>query len=218
VVVLGPLDAIGLDTRSPLAVAVQELILLIVNVGLLRLLVVSPGALSWQQMGLGVRSVGRVGADLVFGAMLAIPVWLATVIAVAIAVTFLNHTPDNPLPPSSNPWSLAVNLVTAAILAPLAEELFFRGFATTAWVSTMGAEQGLARSAVFFAFVHVFNASGATFGDALAEGAVGFVARIPVGFALGWVFLRRRSLFASFGLHSSFNGIQVVLAYLVGAP
>src|SRR4029077_8405101 len=126
-----------------------------------------------------------------------------------IAMTFIHHETDNPLPPSVDATSLGINLLTAAVIAPIAEELFFRGFATTAWVATMGRQQGLVRGAVFFAFVHVFNASGVTFGDALAEAAVGFIARLPVGFALGWIFLQRRSIFASIGLHSSFNAIQV---------
>jgi membrane protease YdiL (CAAX protease family) len=164
-------------------------------------------------MGLGVRRLGHAIGDLAAGAMLAIPTWIATIIAVAIAFLFLHHTADNPLPPATEPSALAVNLVTAAVLAPIAEEIFFRGFATTAWAATLGPDQALARGAIFFAFVHVFNASGVTFGDALAEAAMGFVARIPVGFALGWIYLRRRSLFAAIGLHSAFNAIQVVLAY-----
>jgi membrane protease YdiL (CAAX protease family) len=217
IVVLAPLSALGLKSGGPAAVAVQEIALLLVNVGLLRLLVVSPGALTWTDMGLRIRSFWRVLADLLIGAVLAIPVWLATLVAVAIAISFINHQPDNPLPPSSDATSFGLNLLTAAVLAPIAEELFFRGFATTAWVSTMGAERGLIRGALFFAFVHVFNASGVTFGDALAEAAVGFIARVPVGFALGWIFLQRRSLYASIGMHSSFNAIQVVLSYLVRA-
>ena len=34
---------------------------------------------------------------------------------------------------------------------------------------------------------------------------VGFATRIPVALALGWLFLRRGSIWASFGLHAAFN-------------
>src|SRR5262249_49422174 len=91
VIVLAPLEARGVASRSPISVAIQEVVLLVVNVGLIRLLVVSPGALSWQDMGLSRRSARRAIGDAVAGAMLALPVWLATVIAVAIAVTFIRH-------------------------------------------------------------------------------------------------------------------------------
>jgi membrane protease YdiL (CAAX protease family) len=40
--------------------------------------------------------------------------------------------------------------------------------------------------------------------------------RIPVAFALGWIFLQRRSIFASVGLHAAFNGILLLIA--AGAP
>jgi len=38
--------------------------------------------------------------------------------------------------------------------------------------------------------------------------------RLPVAFVLGWVFVRRRSIWASIGLHSAFNAILLVLAHL----
>ena len=41
-----------------------------------------------------------------------------------------------------------------------------------------------------------------------------FLALLPVAIVLGWVFLTRRSLYAAIGLHGTFNGIQVVLAFL----
>ena len=38
--------------------------------------------------------------------------------------------------------------------------------------------------------------------------------RLPVALALGWLFLRRGSIWASFGLHAAFNGVLLVLAEL----
>jgi membrane protease YdiL (CAAX protease family) len=41
---------------------------------------------------------------------------------------------------------------------------------------------------------------------------VGFGTRIPVALALGWIFLRRGSIWASFGLHAAFNATLLVIA------
>ena len=38
-----------------------------------------------------------------------------------------------------------INLVAAAVLAPVWEEVFFRGFATTAWERTAGARAAIAK-------------------------------------------------------------------------
>ncbi|HYM83404.1 MAG TPA: CPBP family intramembrane glutamic endopeptidase, partial [Candidatus Dormibacteraeota bacterium] len=45
---------------------------------------------------------------------------------------------------------------------------------------------------------------------------LGFV--LPVALALGWVFVRSRSLYASVGLHALFNGVPVLAYLLVGRP
>jgi membrane protease YdiL (CAAX protease family) len=46
----------------------------------------------------------------------------------------------------------------------------------------------------------------------LALAIVGFGARVPIALVLGWVFVRRGSIYASIGLHAAFNGILIVLA------
>ena len=38
--------------------------------------------------------------------------------------------------------------------------------------------------------------------------------RLPVAFALGWLFLRRGSIWAPLGLHMAFNGVLLVLGEL----
>ena len=63
-----------------------------------------------------------------------------------------------------------------------------------------------------FAFAHVLTTTGSSTGDAFGLAIVGFGTRIPIALALGWVFLRRRTVWASFGLHAAFNAILLVLA------
>nr|MBA3235396.1 CPBP family intramembrane metalloprotease [Chloroflexota bacterium] len=41
---------------------------------------------------------------------------------------------------------------------------------------------------------------------------VGFGARVPVALALGWLFVRRGTIWAPFGLHAAFNAVLLILA------
>ena len=38
--------------------------------------------------------------------------------------------------------------------------------------------------------------------------------RLPVALALGWLYLRSRTLWASIGLHAAFNGILLIVGEL----
>ena len=113
---------------------------------------------------------------------------------------------------------LVANLVSAAILAPVGEELFFRGFATTAWARAIGVGPAVVRGALFFALAHVVTLFDSSFAEGAQRALFSFVALLPVGIALGWLFLKRGSLYAAIGLHGAFNAIQVVLLYLVVSP
>jgi membrane protease YdiL (CAAX protease family) len=75
----------------------------------------------------------------------------------------------------------------------------------------------IVRGAVFFAFAHVLTLFDASFAVGAQRALFSFIALLPPGIALGWLFLSRRSLYASIGLHGAFNGIQVVLAFLAAS-
>ncbi len=209
--VLAPLSALGLDVRSPVATTISLAITTLVYAGVVRLLVVGPGALAWHDMGLGMRA-GPAARDLLIGAVFAVPVLVVTLLLGGLLSRFLPPAPS-PLPTADNAIGLVANLVSAAILAPIGEELFFRGFATTAWARAIGAGPAIVRGAIFFALVHVLTQLDASFGEGAQRALFSFVALLPVSLALGWLFLRRGSLYAAIGLHSAFNGIQVILLY-----
>ena len=86
-----------------------------------------------------------------------------------------------------------LSLLAAAVLAPISEELFYRGFATTAWLRSYGPTRAIVQGGLFFAFVHVLTLGGPDFDHAAKTALVAFVARIPVALALGWLFVRRGS-------------------------
>lgn len=185
----------------------------LVYIGLVRLLVVGTGAMSWADMGFA-KPLRQAAADLVWGASLALPIVLVTLLLAAVVVGLLGSAPPSPVPPASDAIGFAANLVAAALLAPIGEETFFRGFATTAWARTAGPRAAIIRAGLFFALVHVLTITAGTFSEALRFAFIAFVSRLPVAFALGSVFLRRRSIYASIGMHGAFNAIVLILAEL----
>jgi membrane protease YdiL (CAAX protease family) len=213
VVVLAPLSALGLDPTAPLATTISLLLTTLAYVAVIRLLVVGPGALTWAEMGVRPPDA-RAVRDLLYGAVFAIPVVVVTLALSLVLGSFLERSPS-PLPESGSSLGLLFNLLSASVLAPIGEELFFRGFATTAWARALGsAWPAIARGAAFFAFAHVLTLFDASFAVGAQRAVFSFIALLPPGIALGWLFLARRSLYASIGLHGAFNGIQVVLAFL----
>jgi membrane protease YdiL (CAAX protease family) len=209
----------GLPT--PLASVLSVLLQAIVYVLLLRLLVVDTGALAWAEMGL--RRLDRTAfGDMAKGALWAVPVIVVTIPVALILGSLFTVTPESPLPAAGETSGFVLNLIAGAILAPLGEEILFRGFATTAWVRGLGERRGIVRGALFFAIVHVLTISGDTAGDAFQLAIIGFATRIPVALALGYLFVRGYSLggisaragsiWVPFGLHAAFNGILLVLA------
>jgi membrane protease YdiL (CAAX protease family) len=209
-----PLVRLGMSPDGPAAAFVSVLVTAAAYVVLLRLLVVGTGALGWRDMGV-TADRGGVVTDLAWGAVMAVPVLFVTGL-LAYALSRFLPMPPSVLPPAPDATGLALNLLAAAVLAPIGEELFFRGFATTAWRRTNGARAALVRGSLFFAFVHVLTLTGASAPEASAFALVALVARLPISFALGWVFLQRGTIWAPIGMHAAFNGIQVLTAAALG--
>lgn len=203
--------ALGIAVDGPLGRLASVLLQAVVYIGLIRLLVVDNGALSWTGMGI-TRPTPEALADLARGAAWALPVIAATVPIAAIVSRFVPVLPESPLPPAGDTAGLVINLLAGALVAPLSEEIMFRGFATTAWVADMGRWRGVIRGALFFAVVHVLTISGIEASQAVGVAIAAFVGRIPVALALGWLFTRTKTIWAPLGLHATFNGILLVLA------
>lgn len=103
--------------------------------------------------------------------------------------------------------ALVLTVVAACVLAPLLEELTFRGVLFQVLGRRVGVTGGVVGSAIVFSVVHLEvllppQVESVVYGSALA--AVGAV------FAL--VFHRTRSLVAAMVAHATFNGVQLLLA------
>jgi membrane protease YdiL (CAAX protease family) len=202
-------------TRATVSRPFAELLLLSLQAAayfiVVALLVVGTGALTWREMGY-VSGFRRAVTDLAYGGLFAAPVIGLTVIVTAILVALFRVVPESPLPPTGDTPGLLLHLIAGAIIAPVGEETLFRGVATTAWVRSRGVREGIIRSAIFFAFAHVLLIGGSSVGEGLALAMVAFAGRLPVALVLGWVFVKRQSIYASIGLHATFNAFLLVLA------
>lgn len=207
------LTAIGVPTDSPTGIVAASLATAIPFIGLVRLLVIGTGALTVADLGLiwrGSDTLRGVASGILWG----IVVFLGTGI-LAVALSTLLPIPPGPLPNPTTAGERIADLLVVAVLAPVSEEVFFRGFATTAWARTMPRAAAILRSGLFFAFIHVLTLGGAdTFAQGLGFAAFAFLGRIPVSLALAAVFLRRGSLYESLALHSTFNAVPLVILFL----
>jgi len=188
----------------------------LVFVGVVRVMVVGSGALTWRGMGFGGDRRASIEAA-ASGFLTAWPVVLLTAMLAMVLVPLFGATPPSPLPPTGTLSGTILHLLAGAVVAPVSEEILFRGVATTAWARTNGPTVAIVRSAVLFAFAHVLLLGGSDFGHAAPLVAVAALGRLPIAFALGWSYLRSGSIWAPIALHATFNAILIVVAELVGA-
>ncbi len=202
----------GTKVWAPIGQLIAGVLTAIIFIGVVRLTVVGTGALSWSEMGMR-RFDRQAASDLVAGASLALPVIGATLVVGAILVTIFGVVSPSPLPPTGELSGLLLQLVTGAVLAPIAEEIFFRGFAVSAWRRSIGANRAIVRATLLFALAHVVGVEATDFRQAIGLIVVGAGTRVPVAWVLGWVFVRRGSIWAPIGLHATFNGALLILAH-----
>jgi uncharacterized protein len=127
--------------------------------------------------------------------------------ALAIAVSVLAkliHTPEVKSPIdeiTKTPLSLAIFAVMAVTIAPLFEELFFRGFIQPLLSRTFGVTAGVVLTALLFGGLHAPEYSWA-WQYALAVSIAGAV--------FGWVRARTQSIIPSTIMHGSYNLVFIV--------
>jgi membrane protease YdiL (CAAX protease family) len=220
-VALSSLLAIVLDISPTLSIQQAlgfVLALVLVFAGYLitiTLLVVRTGAISWAGL---IRPSERPSAriiDFSVGALSGLVVVLPLALLGGLLAQALDVQASTSYPTIDSPATAVLMGIGVILVAPVGEELFFRGFALSAWWADLGAASALRRSAFFFAIVHVLNASGATFRDAAGGGLVQFVVIFPLALLLG-VLYERRGLASSVGAHMAYNAGVFALALLAG--
>jgi membrane protease YdiL (CAAX protease family) len=196
--------ALALFDDGPLSVPGTLLLLTSTQVGLLAVagaLVVAPRALA------GVGLVGRagLGRGLLVGLALAIPAWLGAQLLATLAALVLEAVGFSQevgvLDTVLERGDPTVILVAFLLVAPVAEEVFFRGIVYNAWERERGASVALFGSAALFAAIHTSLFS--------------LVPIFALGVALAVVYRSTRSLVTVIAMHAGFNAISVAIALLV---
>jgi membrane protease YdiL (CAAX protease family) len=109
-------------------------------------------------------------------------------------------TPPQPVEPVLGAVHPLVVVFATVILAPVAEEIFFRGVAFTAWTREYGRRRAYLGSAVVFALIHLSLPS--------------VLPIFLLGLGLAWVYERTRSLLSAILIHATFNAIGIAIFFL----
>lgn len=130
--------------------------------------------------------------------------WLGSTIVAALVVALLTALGRPPEPEAAERAIAQLDPIIVAfavvVLAPIAEEAFFRGIVFNAWLREGGRRWAYIGSSALFAAVHL-----------------SLVTALPIfllGLALAWVYDRTRSLLAPIAMHATVNGISVAIALL----
>lgn len=131
--------------------------------------------------------------------------WFGATLLGALVVALLNALGLAPEPQAAEqalellePWIVVPAVV---IVAPIAEEIFFRGVVFNAWLREGGRRWAFIGSSALFAVIHLSLAS--------------LVPIFVLGLALAWIYDRTGNLIAPIVMHAVVNGISVALALLV---
>jgi membrane protease YdiL (CAAX protease family) len=98
---------------------------------------------------------------------------------------------------TSDPWMIVAQGIVAIVLAPVAEEVLFRGILYT-WIKQSGRQRlALWVTSVLFAAIHFYP--------------VGFLSLILLALVLVAIYERSQTLLAPIFLHALFNGLNFAL-------
>ena len=165
------------------------------------LFVYRPKALAALPRFPGPNARGALVAGLGWGVV----AWLASTTVILLAAIVLEQLGIPPEPQTAeiaievlDPWLVILAVV---IVAPVAEEAFFRGVVFNAWLREAGRRWAFFGSAALFAAIHLSLLS--------------LLPILVLGLGLAWVYDRTKSLLAPMAMHATVNGISVALALLV---
>ena len=132
--------------------------------------------------------------------------WTATLIVISILIIILmellggttENTKTESLQNNMGIWSILIAFVSAAIISPIYEEIFYRGFLYRWFRVKWGVPAGILLSSFVFMLVHIptYNT-------------------LPINFLSGvifsWTYEKTKSIYPGMIIHAVFNGIAVVL-------
>jgi len=165
----------------------------------------------WREViGFPRRVWAEVRAGLGFGALLYPVIVLGVGIVVNLllqVITGRSVRSPRQLPAHLSEAGVAVSIVYAVVIAPIHEELFFRGILFRSLADRYGFAIGAAGSGLAFGLIHYVP--GPWYGSVLLMSVMVFT-----GVALAWFYERRGNIAASMVAHATFNviGLTLILA------
>jgi membrane protease YdiL (CAAX protease family) len=206
-------DALAFQNGGDVSVGGALIILTATQVGLVA---VAIGFVALPNALVGVRLLPplRVGRSVLLGAGAAIAAWIGVTLLSEILTRLLELLGREPeagvVQEAVSRLDPTVLVLAVVLVAPVAEELFFRGVVLQAWLREYGERRAVLGSAALFAAIHadIRNL------DALIGSVVQVVPIFGLGIALALVCLRTRSLLAPMAMHATFNAISLTLALL----
>ena len=163
-----------------------------------------------SRRGAGLRQLGfrPFPARVLLQAGLVILAGFSINVVYAVAIRTLGF--ERFLPPSARDllplfgqggWGLAVGLILAGVIAPLAEETFFRGFVFGGLLRPLGLPGAMVISSLVFAVVHLHPAT--------------VLPIFLLGCLLAWLYHQSSSLWPSIFVHGTYNSVALLAAYSV---
>ena len=191
------------------------------------------GLLGWKwperlkSLGLTVKGLG---ANLGWGLVLAVAVWpVATLVLVPLslhAVEFLchwmwdlsytaeAHTLLREMSDNNTTGHLLLVIILAAVVAPLTEEILFRGLLQS-WLAGMFRSRwiAIAASAGIFSLFHLAARENAAVGEISLARVETIPALFVLGLVLGYAYEKSGSLWRPIMIHLVFNGLSLLTAW-----
>ena len=205
-----------LDPNTPYGFLLGLLVVAVGYALAVWLFVVRTDALSWVDVGWPAAAPGRLSRALRaigVAVLVMLPVTIGISLLGGILALILGVQPPDVLPDINGSADALAVALAVAIVAPVGEELFFRGFALTAWLRDLGQRAAIGRSALLFAVIHIVNIESATFGEGAAQAFLQTVVIFPLGLVLGWLFVRWGILAAIAG-HVTYNSLLLAMLAL----
>jgi membrane protease YdiL (CAAX protease family) len=152
--------------------------------------------------------------DVAWGAVAGVVLYpVVSIVAGTVVVILLRsltggsvETPDQ-LSPDLTGAGRALAAVYAILVAPVVEELYYRGVLFRGLLDRRGFPVAAAVSSLVFGLVHW------PLGEPLADALVLPIVMTVTGFGLAWIYARRRTLVAPIAAHMAFNAIGIVLIF-----
>jgi membrane protease YdiL (CAAX protease family) len=200
----------GADTPTVIATIAADVTFFLVLAGWLTWR--HPG---WREM-LGVPQRAAVLVrEALWGVTAGVVLYVAVALVVAVPLTILFNalsstevsTPEQ-VSADVSTGGKVLAVVLAVAIAPIAEELFFRGVLFRSIRDRRGFAVGALVSAALFGLVHYVPSP---WKDALLLQSI----MVFTGFALAWIYERRGSIAANMAAHMTFNAIGITLILLV---